>query len=504
MPENYFMSDTPVSVAPAPSPDLSLRDALRTPAERILWSGLCAVAEYAFDEPASLPRWTLPEETEVVVTEQRVVYRDPVTLETGELRWPWPQHLRVQPGNRDTGRSATVTQIQLVCAGPGDTFPALVFAGGDLTTVGDADRLANVLRQAIARYRVEHANELGIPAPQMRMLSRLVIGPEFSNYQGGEGQTVSLLGAVAVAATPPAPTHPAESAHPAASYPAGTPVDAAHPAAPLPADPTVAIPRAASYPADPHVGASYPAAAPAAAAYPADSGPVESPRVEARPGYAAVPYGSPPVVSGQPAGAAPLIRSAAPAPGHATPGPVPGGYADAVPVAGSHPAPVAGGYPTAAPVPGGYADAPVAGAYPTSAPVSGGRPSPSGPVVGGHPAAAGPRRDQRPAQRADEIALHGRPDLDSRAADLAARVASLVSGGLDLGGRPVDQFESQANLSAYLDVPDRSIADRDTEPLDRAETVRRTAARFAGNAARGRGTAVPRYDGAARGTHRQD
>ena len=30
------------------------------------------------------------------------------------------------------------------------------------------------------------------------MLSRLVIGPEFNNYQGGEGQTVSLLGALPV------------------------------------------------------------------------------------------------------------------------------------------------------------------------------------------------------------------------------------------------------------------------------------------------------------------
>src|SRR5690349_22773279 len=85
--------------------------------ERMLWSGRCAVAEYAFDEPASLPRWTLPEETEVVISDQRVLYLGPGTAETGELRWSWPQHLRVQPGSRETGRQATVTQIQLVCAG---------------------------------------------------------------------------------------------------------------------------------------------------------------------------------------------------------------------------------------------------------------------------------------------------------------------------------------------------------------------------------------------------
>jgi len=65
----------------------------------VLWTGRCAVAEYAFEEPNSLPRWALPEATEVVVTEERVVYRDAATGATGELRWPFPQHLRVQPGH---------------------------------------------------------------------------------------------------------------------------------------------------------------------------------------------------------------------------------------------------------------------------------------------------------------------------------------------------------------------------------------------------------------------
>ena len=428
MPENYFMSDAFVPAAP------SLHDALQSPAERILWSGRCAVAEYAFDEPASLPRWTLPEETEVVITEERVVYRDPVSLETGELRWQWPQHLRVQPGNRDIGRSATVTQIQLVCAGPGNTFPALVFAGGDLNTVGDADRLANVLRQAIARYRVEHANALGIPAAQVRMLSRLVIGPEFSNYQGGEGQTVSLLGAVAVADSRPgyAEVRSVPPAAPATIPAAATPLSATDPVA---------------------AAASLPVA------------------------------GAMPVV-----GSAPTGRSTYPV------APVSGGGQTTVPIAGGHPAPAVGGYPVSAD--DGY-PAPSAGTYP-------GR---SAAAVGGYPAPAGSHeRSTWGARPADEIAPTGR-DLDSRAADLAARVADLVSGGLDFGGRPVDDFESQTNLSAYLDVPapaaePRSASQETTEALDRAETVRRTAARFAGNAARVRG-AAPRYDGASGGGHRQ-
>ena len=311
---------------------------------RVLWSGRCAVAEYAFEEPSSLPRWTLPEETEVVVTEERVVYRDPATGAAGELRWPFPQHLRVQPGNRDTGRSATVTQIQLVCAGPRGAFPALVFAGGDLATVGDADRLANVLRQAIARYRVDHAAGLGIPAPQTRMLSRLVIGPEFSNYQGGEGQTVSLLGATAV--------------------------------------------------------------------------------VEPEPVYEE-PFLQPYLPSG--------------------------------PAAGSVPAARVSSYAPAAPSP--Y-EAPVAGRTDFGA---------------NPPQVRRPGFDEvarsRQGRPADEAALRGAPDLEARAADLAARVASLVAGGVD--------DETTTNLSTLLGSPD--------DALDRAEQVRRTAARLAGNAARGRG-----------------
>jgi hypothetical protein len=177
--------------------------------ERVMWQGRAAVAEYAFDRAASLPRWTLPEGTDVLVTNRRVLYSyasDAQDLEiiSGELRWLWPQYLRVQPGARSTDRGAAASQIQLVCASADGSFPALVFAAGDLRTMGDADRLANVLRHAIARFRVDNADKLGLTTPQSRILSRLLIGPEFSNYQGGEGQTVSLAGALLV--TRPAPT----------------------------------------------------------------------------------------------------------------------------------------------------------------------------------------------------------------------------------------------------------------------------------------------------------
>jgi hypothetical protein len=180
--------------------------------ERAMWRGRCGVAEYAFEEAASLPRWTLPESTDVLVTDQRVLYAytaaDGHQVRSGELRWLWPQHLRVQPGQVSRDRGAAATQIQLVCGGTDGTYPALVFAGGDLATVADADRVANVIRQAIARFRLDNAAKLGLSTSQARMLSRLLIGPEFRNHQGGEGETVSLLGAMPVSRPAPAPAMP--------------------------------------------------------------------------------------------------------------------------------------------------------------------------------------------------------------------------------------------------------------------------------------------------------
>ncbi|MEV6488022.1 translation initiation factor 2 [Actinoplanes sp. NPDC051633] len=171
--------------------------------ERVLWQGRCGVAEYAFDQAASMPRWTLPETTVVLVTDRRLRYSHEVEgtpqVRSGELRWLWPQHLRVQPGARSDDRRAAATQIQLVCGGDDGTYPALVLAGGDLARVGDADRMANIMRQAIARFRVDNADKLGLTSVQMRMLGRILMGPEFRNHQGGEGQTASLLGALLVA-----------------------------------------------------------------------------------------------------------------------------------------------------------------------------------------------------------------------------------------------------------------------------------------------------------------
>jgi len=471
MPDKFFLS--------ASGPEIA--DTQPAAGERVLWRGQCAVAEYAFDQPASLPRWTLPEETEVVVTDQRVLYRDPATMGTGELHWRWPQHLRVQPGNRETGRLATVTQIQLVCSGPAETFPALVFAGGDVTTVGDADRLANVLRQAIARYRVEHAGEVGLTAPEGRMLSRLVIGPEFSNYQGGDGQTVSLIGALQVqreAVTQPtvevnlyaprdqAPhqwshSHPAD--RPAAGYapPApmsGAPVSrAAFSGGPSPssAAPYPTPSSAAPYPTAPSSAAPYPTAPSHAGPSPSSAAPYPTPS-------SAAPYPTP-------SSAAPY-----PTPSSAAPYPTP-------PQAGPAPRSAAP-YPTSP----SAAPYPAPSAYPTPTSPAPFAAEPAGPVSG-HP---GQRHDRRPEPPRP---WETQDDLDSRAAELAARVAMLVSGAADLN-QPESRYDTEtANLSAYLGRPTEEPPNGhhhggEWDGRSRAEAVRRTATRIAGNAARERGT----------------
>ncbi|MGX6605857.1 hypothetical protein ACWKSP_27575 [Micromonosporaceae bacterium Da 78-11] len=377
--------------------------------ERVLWSGHCAVAEYAFDEPASLPRWTLAEETEVVVTEERVVFANFAAQAVGELRWPWPQHLRVQPGNRDTGRSATVTQIQLVCSGPGGSFPALVFAGGDLTTVGDADRLANTLRQAIARYRVEHATELGVPTQQARMLSRLVIGPEFNNYQGGEGQTVSLLGAAPVMQ----PIRDRAFEGPTIEV-AAVPGDTGWVDEPVHSEPVYGEPVYADAAYDEY--------------YAGDSGYVAEAPVSTG-GY----HADSPVSTGT---------------GY---GPVGTEY-----TAGSAGTDYAWGTAAEAELPEASAAITPAAVGPVSVtPIS-------APATdrdyGARPGRDGDATRAAQAQHADQAALHTQPDLASRAADLAARVASLVSGGARLD-EPLDRYETETtNLSAFLNPSADSLA----------------------------------------------
>ena len=543
MSEHYYVGDA-ASAAPHIVLDAD---------ERVLWSGRCAVAEYAFDEPASLPRWTLPEETEVVISDQRVLYLGPGAADTGELRWPWPQHLRVQPGSRDTGRQATVTQIQLVCAGPNGTFPALVFAGGDLTAVRDADRVANLLRQAIARHRVEHASELGIAPPQVRMLSRLVIGPEFNNFQGGEGQTVSLIGAVSVdthatpahaasqsspvaaASAPPAPDY-ASSAYtsPGSAAPAYTSPGSASSAhmSPESASPAYTPPGLASPAYMPPASAS-PAYTPPASASPAYVSPVHAEpgpslpvHAEAAPGYAPVA----PVVANPAAAVSTAWAGSSPARESVPQPAVPSAWRSSSPTATAPfareiPPPTTsawpGSSPTApsAPISGAVAPGRDSTAPATAAPAAWGAPSSEAAEPEGRSyertarLPVTPQREAWSARPAESTALHGHPDLDARAADLAARVASLVAGGdVPLGGARRTEPENQTNLSAYLDVPPpaaprpREAADDSDETSGRAESVRRTAARFAGNAARGRGNA-PRHDGevgsSGRGSHRQ-
>lgn len=180
--------------------------------EQVLWQGRAAVAEFALEDgELAPPRWSLPESTEVTITDRRVAYSHVVRgpgqwppyqgpaagpppvheVTSGETRWLWPQHLRVQPGARSDD---SVSEIHLVCGSADGGWPTLVLAGGDLAAVGDADRVANLLRRAIVQFRLDNPGGLSLSTPQSRMLSRLLITPEFSNHLGGPAQTVSLPG----------------------------------------------------------------------------------------------------------------------------------------------------------------------------------------------------------------------------------------------------------------------------------------------------------------------
>ena len=308
---------------------------------------------------------------------------DDLAVTSGELRWRYPQHLRVQPGSRTPGRAAVATQIQLVCGGPDGSYPALVFAGGDVTDIRDADRLANAIRHAIARFRVDNADRLGLTTPQARMLSRLLIGPEFLNHEGGEGETVSLLGALPV----PRPA-------PATAEPAGPSTE----------------PAAAS---SERAGASAERAGASA----------ERAGASAHPSHAAeLPHAAEPVPAGFSYAAEPVARHAA-------------------------------------------------------------EPADTVRLSVHRPGLAADEARALQAAAAEEAVHQEHPDLASRAAELAARVADLVS-----AAEEVDRS----------DEPTRDLAAR-------AERVRRTAARFAANSGKGK-TPVRRPErepGTAPHTHRR-
>jgi hypothetical protein len=264
---SQFLTADMFPAAPADPSAATIGDAA---GERVLWQGLVAIAEFALEDGEyAPPRWSLPDTTEVTITDRRVAYahvapataasaprvwppapaaeqpHDEVT--SGEIRWLWPQHLRVQPGTR---AGNTPHEIHLVCGSTAGGWPALVLSGGDLKTVGDADRVANLLRRAITQFRLDNARRLEISTPKARMLSRLLLTPEFSNYLGGAGQTVSLPGALPLAqpadVTPPAdvspppdvtppPAEPAEWREPAAATPVAQPAPPA--AQPMPEPP---------------------------------------------------------------------------------------------------------------------------------------------------------------------------------------------------------------------------------------------------------------------------
>src|SRR3954462_14458153 len=118
------MHDQPVAVTAVPPADVF---GPLEGGERGMWRGRAGVAQDAFARAPPLPRWTLPEATEILITDRRVVYAYAPTdrdqaITSGELRWLWPQYLRLQPGGRPPDRGPAATQIQLSAARPTAAF----------------------------------------------------------------------------------------------------------------------------------------------------------------------------------------------------------------------------------------------------------------------------------------------------------------------------------------------------------------------------------------------
>jgi hypothetical protein len=199
--------------------------------ERVIWRGRADLAEHLYSETMDRHsiRWTLPNPADIVVTDRRIAYASvdgPGTLylasathrpnqAVGHIRWHWPYHLYVCPGQSSPataggpgegaqrgGRAAGLvhqqaTRVLLVCgAAQAGGKPVLVLSGGDLDTVTAADALANVIRRAVAGYRLDNAAAIGLSPLHAQALSRRLVGPAFANRLDGPPQAVNLPGAL--------------------------------------------------------------------------------------------------------------------------------------------------------------------------------------------------------------------------------------------------------------------------------------------------------------------
>ncbi|MFB9239481.1 hypothetical protein ACFFWC_28760 [Plantactinospora siamensis] len=143
--------------------------------ERVCWRGLADLAGYLL-RPRFVDRervWSLPRPAEVTVTDRRLAYvcagwtlsaaapargprhrrhEPPARIATGQVRWQWPSRLHVPPPATRPDRPG---HLLLVC----DSLrtirqPALALGGGDLADPAARYELAQLIRRAVATFRL--------------------------------------------------------------------------------------------------------------------------------------------------------------------------------------------------------------------------------------------------------------------------------------------------------------------------------------------------------------
>ncbi|MFK3983883.1 hypothetical protein ACI2K4_26315 [Micromonospora sp. NPDC050397] len=199
------------------------------PGERSLWHGRVNAAGYLLGPSLGngTLHWSLPRPVELTVTDRRLAFvcddwdfeevtvggpppgrprhrrRDRAAgrISTGQIRWQWPGRLHLMPAEPATEhRPQRPERLLLVC----DSLrtirqPALALgAGGDLGRPGAARELIQLVRRAVAQFRLAHPG-----TPEMSPQERDILTSRASSGQLSEGLSdprrgISLPGAMVV------------------------------------------------------------------------------------------------------------------------------------------------------------------------------------------------------------------------------------------------------------------------------------------------------------------
>ncbi|GIJ47683.1 hypothetical protein Val02_45690 [Virgisporangium aliadipatigenens] len=175
------------------------------PGETILWQGRAEIAEYRYSEGMDRHdvRWTLPAACDVTVTDRRLAFtcrrglavtppdgawraalrlarsvtRRRRTLSAGQVRWQWPSRLYVKRG----------VLLLVMGAYRVNGLPTLALSGWRT----DPQPVANTIRAAVARYRLDNAETLGVDPAEAAALRERIDAPVFA---AGSSQASNLPG----------------------------------------------------------------------------------------------------------------------------------------------------------------------------------------------------------------------------------------------------------------------------------------------------------------------